>query len=171
MQLDAEVLVDGPPAGQHRDVLEHRLAAIAVPRGLHRRDLQRAAQLVDHERGQRFAFDVLGHDQERLARLGDLLEQRQQVRQRTELRLVDENQRILEDDLHFFRVGHEIGRQVAAIELHAFHDLERRLERAGFLDGDDAVLADLVHRFGDDPADGLVMVGGDACRPGRSSRR
>ena len=31
----------------------------------------------------------------------------------------------------------------------------------GFFDGDDAVLADLVHRFGDDPRRCLVVVGGD----------
>jgi hypothetical protein len=28
-------------------------------------------------------------------------------------------------------------REVAAVELHAFHDLERRIERLRFLDGDD----------------------------------
>ena len=33
--------------------------------------------------------------------------------------------------------------------------------RARFLDRDDAVLADLLHRFGDDLADGVVAVGGD----------
>src|SRR5579885_1234778 len=35
---------------------------------------------------------------------------------------------------------------------------ERGLERARFFDGDDAVLADLVHRLGDDLADRLVVV-------------
>ena len=40
----------------------------------------------------------------------------------------------------------------AAIELYALHDVHRGLERPG-LDGDDAVLADLVHRL-DDAADG-----------------
>ena len=33
--------------------------------------------------------------------------------------------------------------------------------RLGFFDGDGAVLADLVHRVGDDLADGVVPVGGD----------
>ena len=41
--------------------------------------LQRAAQLVDDQRGQRLALDVLGDDEQRLAGAGDLLEQRQQV--------------------------------------------------------------------------------------------
>ena len=48
------------------------------PGALTAHDVERAAQLVDHEGGQRFAFDVFGDDQQRLADLGDLLEQRQQ---------------------------------------------------------------------------------------------
>ena len=40
-------------------------------------DLQRSTQLVDDQRGQRFAFNVLRYDQQRLAALGDLLEQRE----------------------------------------------------------------------------------------------
>src|SRR5882672_4097816 len=38
---------------------------------------------------------------------------------------------------------------------------ERRLHRLGFLDGDDAILADLLHRFGNDAAYLLVGVGTD----------
>jgi hypothetical protein len=41
--------------------------------------VERAAELVDDERGERLALDVLGDDQERLAGLRDLLERRQQV--------------------------------------------------------------------------------------------
>ena len=67
LELDAEVLGDRLAAGEDRDVLEHRLAAIAEAGRLDGRDLQRAAQLVDDERRQRFAFDVFGDDQQRLA--------------------------------------------------------------------------------------------------------
>jgi hypothetical protein len=35
------------------------------------------------------------------------------------------------------------------IELHALDDLERPLDRFRFLAGDHALLADLVHRVGD----------------------
>jgi hypothetical protein len=69
LELDAEILADHLAAGQDRDVLEHRLAAIAEARRLDGRDLEAAAQLVDDERGQSLAFDVLGDDQERTARL------------------------------------------------------------------------------------------------------
>src|SRR5215813_2795335 len=76
LELDAEVLGDGLAAGQGRDVLEHRLAAIAKARRLHGASRQRPTQLVDDERGQRLALDLFGDDQERLAGAGDLLEQR-----------------------------------------------------------------------------------------------
>ena len=62
---------------------------------------------------------------------------------------------------HALGIGHEVGREVAAIELHAFDDVQRGLERLGFFDGDDAVLADLLHRVGDELADFGVVVGGD----------
>ena len=60
-----------------------------------------------------------------------------------------------------FGVGHEVGREVALVELHAFDDVEGGFDALGFFDRDGAVLADLVHRVGDDLADGGVPVGGD----------
>jgi hypothetical protein len=67
LQLDAEVFGDDLAAGQDSDVLQHGLAAVAEARGLDGSDLEAAAQLVDHERGQGFAFDVFSDDQQRLA--------------------------------------------------------------------------------------------------------
>ena len=52
------------------DVAQHRLAAIAEAGGLHRADVEHAAELVDDQGRQGFALDVLGDDQQRLARLG-----------------------------------------------------------------------------------------------------
>ena len=68
---------------------------------------------------------------------------------------------IVEHDFHALGVGDEVRRQIAAVELHAFNDVERGVERLRFFDRDDAVLADLFHRLCDDAADGLVMVGRD----------
>ena len=166
LELDAEILGQRTAAGQHRNVFEHGLPAVAEAGSLHGRRLQRAAQLVDHERRERLAVDVLGDDHERTARARHLLEQRQEVLHRADLLLVDQDDGILEHDFHALRIRHEVGREVAAIELHAFDDLERGLHALGFLDGDDAVLADLLHRFRDDPADRLVAV----CRDGADLR-
>ena len=113
-------------AGQDGDILQHGLAAVAEARSLHGRNLQAAAQLVDHERGQSLAFDVLGDDEKRTAGLHDCLKHGQQRLQVRQLLLVDENVRVFEIDAHFLGVGDEVGRDVAAVELHAFHDLQAR---------------------------------------------
>ena len=70
---------------------QHGLAAIAEARGLDGADVQHAAQLVDDQRGQGFAFDVLGDDQQRLARLGHFFQQRHQLAQIADLLFVDQD--------------------------------------------------------------------------------
>src|SRR5580704_315583 len=62
LELDAEILGNELAAGEDRDILEHRLAAVAEARRLHGRDLEAAAQLVDDERGERLALHNLGDD-------------------------------------------------------------------------------------------------------------
>ena len=63
-------------AGEDGDVFEHGLAAIAEAGGLDGGDLERAAELVDDEGGEGFAFDVFGDDEQRLAVLGGLAQRR-----------------------------------------------------------------------------------------------
>src|SRR5256885_14665433 len=63
--------------------------------------------------------------------------------------------------LHLLGLGDEVGRQVALVELHALDPLDVGLQALPFLDRDDAVLADLLHRLGEHLADGLVAPGGD----------
>src|SRR5579883_2089093 len=170
LELDAEILADHLTAGKDRDVLEHRLAPIAEARGLHRRDLQAAAQLVDDQRRQRLAFHVLGHDQQRTAGLHNRLKQRQHRLQAGELLLVDQDVRLIELGRHLLGVGDEIGRHIAAVELHPLDHVELSLDALGLLDRDHALVADLLHRFGDHLADLGVAVGGergDLCGLGR----
>ena len=161
LELDAEILGDHLAAGQHGDVLQHGLAAIAEARRLDRRDLQAAAQLVDHECGERLAFDVLGDDEKRTARLHHLLEQRKQRLQAGELLLVDEDVRALELGHHLLGIGDEIGGNIAAVELHALDHFELAFEALGLLDRDHAFIADLLHGLGDHVADGLLAIGGN----------
>ena len=133
LQLDAEVFGDGLAAGEDGDVLQHGLAAIAEARSLHGRNLQGAAQLVDHQGRQRFAFHVFRDDDQRTAALGDLLEQREQVLHRGDLLLVDQDVGILQNRFHALGIGDEVGGQVAAVELHAFDDFQLGLHRLGLL--------------------------------------
>ena len=158
LELDAEILGDQLAAGEDRDVLEHRLAAIAKARGLYRRDLEAAAQLVDHQSRNRFAFHVLGNDDEGLARLHDGFQHGKHRLQAGELLFVEEDVGILELGEHLFGIGDEVRRDVAAIELHPFDDLDLGFERLGFLDRDDALVADLLHRLRDHLADRRIAI-------------
>ena len=75
--------------------------------------------------------------------------------------LVHENQAVFELDFLLVLIGDEVGREEAAIELHAFDDFDRRLAAAAFVDGDDAVFADLGERVGQHVADRGVVVARD----------
>src|SRR3989442_690115 len=160
-ELHAELFRHHAAAGQEADVLEHRLAAVTEARGLPAHALERAADLVDHQGGERLALQVLGDDEERLARAGHLLEQREQVLHGRDLLLVDQDVDVLVHALHAVRVGDEVGTQISAVELHALDHLELRVEALRLLDRDHALLPHLAHRLGDDLADGRVVVGGD----------
>src|SRR5579859_3635501 len=161
LQLDSQIFGDGLATGQDRDILQHRFAAIAEAWSLHSRDLQRATQLVDDQGRERFALDVFRDDQQRLAALRDLLEQREQVLHRADLLFVDQDVGVLQGNFHPLRIRHEVRRQIPAIELHAFDDFQLGLERLRLFNRDDAVLANFLHRLGNDLADGLVVVRGN----------
>ncbi len=156
LELQADLFGDDLTTGEDGHVLQHRLAALAEAGGLHRSRLERAADLVDDERGERLALDVLGDDHERASRLHDLLEHRQQVADRGDLRADEQEVRILEDGFHALGVGDEVRRDVALVEAHALDEVHLHAEGLALLDGDDAVLADLVDRLGDHLADLLV---------------
>ena len=83
---------------------------------------------------------------------------------------MDEDVGLLELDDHLLGVGDEVGREIAAVELHALDDVELGVEALGLLDRDHAFIADLLHRLGDHLADGAVAIGRDRCRPERSPR-
>ena len=96
-----------------------------------------------------------------LAALHHRFEQRQDRLQAGQLLLVQQDVRVLELDDHLLGIGDEIGREVAAVELHALDDVELGLEALRLLDRDHALVADLLHRLGDHLADLAVAIGRD----------
>src|SRR3954447_11536485 len=165
LELEAHLLGDDLASAEDGDVLEHPLAAVTEARRLDGGGVQRATQLVHHESCKGLALDVLGDDQQRLARLHDLLDDREHVPDRADLLVGDEDVRVLEGRLHALLVGHEVRRDVALVELHALRELEVHPEGLALLDVHDAVLADLLDRVGDHVAD-LIVTG----RDGRDAR-
>src|SRR5262247_939925 len=158
LEREAELLGDHRAARENRDVFEHRLAPVAEAGRLHRARLQDAAQVVDDQRREGLAFDLLGDDQQGLSGFRHLLEQRQEIADRRDLLVVQEDVGVLEDRHLLLGVVDEVRREVAAVELHPFDDLELVLQALPVLDCDHAFLADLVHRVRDDLADLLVGV-------------
>src|SRR2546421_1798717 len=161
LHLDAEIFRDRLTTGQNCDVLQHGLAAIAEARSLHSGNLEAATQAVDDESGESLAFDVFRDNYKRLAALNNGFQKRKQFVQLRQLLFIDENVGVFHFNAHLVGVGDEVGRDVAAVELHAFDDLKLGLERLGFFNRDDALVADLLHRVGEELADFRVAVGRD----------
>ena len=156
LELHAEVGRDDLAAGQDGDVLQHFLAAVAEAGGFDAHAGERAAQLVEDDGGQRLALDVVGDDDELLARVQHGLEHRQDLLNVRDLLVRDEDERVVNDGFHLVVIRDHIRGDIAAVELHALDDLGIGLGGLALLDGDDTVLADLLHRLGDELADVLV---------------
>src|SRR5690606_23840535 len=161
LELEAELFGDDGAAGEDGDVFEHGLATVAEAGCLDGHGLEDAADVVDHQRGERFTVDVLGDDQQRTAGLCDLFQRRQQVADVGDLLVVQQDERIVQQCNLAIGGVDEVGRQVAAVELHALDDVEFILETGTVFNGDHAFLADLVHGVGNDLADVAVGVGGN----------
>ena len=159
LKREANLVRDHLTTGQDGDVLEHGLASIAEFRRLDRRGLEDALEIIDDERRERFALDLFRDDEQRFAGFRHGFEQRQQLAQSCDLLLVQQEQRLFQLCHLNLRLVDEIGRQVAAIKLHAFHRLELILKTRPVLDGDGSFLAHFPHRFGDHLADGGIAVG------------
>ncbi len=162
VQAAAQLVAQQFAAGHGRQIAQVLLAAVSEARRLDGADVDRAAQLVHGQGGQRLAVAVVADDQQVLATaLQDLLQHRQDVVNGGQLLVGDQDVRVLDRCLHALGVGHEVGADVAAVEVHAFDELGLGLDALRLLDRDHAVLADLLHHLGDQLADLLVVVRGD----------
>src|SRR5690606_33012550 len=153
LESQSDFLGNNLPAGQHRDVLQHRLAAIAETSRLDGGNLHDPDNDIHHQGSEGLAFNVLCDDQERTACLGHAFQYRQHVADVRDLLVEQQHQRVLELYALALLVVDEVGREVTAVELHTLDDVQLVFESGTFLNGDDAFLAYLLHRLGDDLAD------------------
>src|SRR3546814_200302 len=107
----------------------------------------------------RSAFDVFSNDQQGTAGLGNLLEYGQQITDVADFLVENQDIWIFQNRDLLVGVVDEVGRQVAAVELHAFDDVQFVVERLAVFNGDHAFFADLVHGVGDDFANRGIAVG------------
>ena len=154
LQLIAQIGGDHGAAGQGCDILQHFLAAVAKAGSLDSADVQGAAQAVDDQSGQSLALNVLSHDQQFQTVLHHLLQQRDQILNHADLLIGDQDSGVVQISHHLVGIGDHIRGEVAAVELHAFHDLVVGLSGGlVLLNGDNAIGGDLLHSLGDQTAD------------------
>ena len=74
---------------------------------------------------------------------------------------MQQDQAVFQISNHLVGIGHEVGRQVAAIELHAFDNFVLGFEALVLFDSDHAFVADFLHCVSDLAADFFFAVGGN----------
>src|SRR5690606_25667395 len=97
---------------------------------------QDATDIVHNQRRQGFAFDVFGDDQQRTAGLGNLLQYGQQVTDVADFLVENQDVWIVQGRNLFFLVVDEVRRQVAAVKLHTFNDVQLVIQGFAVFDGD-----------------------------------
>ncbi|QBZ61067.1 hypothetical protein PoMZ_08013 [Pyricularia oryzae] len=149
LQLDVKLISEDGTVGENSNVAKDRLAVVTEAGGLDGSDLELAAELVQNADSQSLALNVLGDDDKRPAGLG------------RDLKGGDDNQGLLELNLLSLGIGDEVRRHEAAVEPHTLGNLELVNQGLALLDGDDTLLADLLHGVGNHLADVHVAVGRD----------
>ena len=162
LELQAQVSADNGTAGQDGDILQHGFPSVTIAGCLDSRHIECAAQLVDDQSGQGFAFDILSDDQQSCAHLDDLLQQGQDVLNGGDLLVRDQDERIFQIGFHLVHISCHVGGDIASVELHAFNQVQLGQHGLALFDGDDAVLGDLLHSVRYHLAD-LCVAGRDRC--------
>ena len=160
-QRQAALGGDDLAAGEDGHVLQLGLAAL-LGAGAHDGCADERALLAIHEQGvQGLAAHVIGHDEQRMAGLHDLLQHGHDVLEVVCQALVgNQDVGLLQLAGHGTHVVGHVRGDEAAVEQHALLDLQADAELGGLLNGDDAVLADLIQGLGDLRAD-LGVARGD----------
>lgn len=161
LELDAQLVSEDGAVGENSNVTEDGLAVVTEARGLDGSDLELAAKLVQNADCQSLAVDVLSNDNQRAAGLSGDLESGDDVLDGGDLLLRKEDERVLELNLLGLGVGNKVWGDEAAVEAHTLGDLELIVQGLALLDGDDTLLANLLHGVGNELANVGIAVGGD----------
>ncbi|KAF3799563.1 Heat shock protein 60, partial [Colletotrichum gloeosporioides] len=157
LELDVKLV------GEDRAVVtEDGLAVVTEAGGLDSGNLELATELVENADGESLTLNVLSNDDERAAHLGGGLKSGDDILDGGDLLLGEEDQGLLELDLLGLGIGDEVGGDETTVEAHTLGDLELVDQSLALLDGDDTLLADLLHGVGNHAAESLVTVGRDS---------
>ncbi|CAI8155993.1 MAG: Uncharacterised protein [Synechococcus sp. CC9902] len=158
LELETGVLSDQLTVGQHSHVFQHGLTTITEAGSLHRSNVEHPAQTVHHQGGQGFFLNILSDDQQRFAGASDLLKDRNQILNKADLLVGEQDVGLIQNRFHPLGIGREVRGDVALVETHALGDLELGLHGLALFEGNHTFLADLVHGIGNHLADFLIVT-------------
>src|SRR5690554_2275796 len=166
LQSQAYFFGNHSTTGQNGDVLQHFLTTVTKARRLDGVDFNDAPHVVHNQSCQRFAFDVFSDDLQRLARLGDSFQHRQQFADVGDLLVYQQDVRVIQFCRHVVLVVDEVRAQVTAVELHTFDYVQLVFQATAFFNSNNAFFTYTLHGVGNDAADCLVAVGRDSTNLG-----
>lgn len=161
LKLDVELVSEDGTAGEDGNITEDRLSVVTKAGGLDSGDGELTSELVEDDGSESLTVNVLGDDQQRSTGLGGDLKRRKDVLKSRDLLLGEEDEGLLELDTLVLGVGDEVRGDEASVESHTLGNLNLVVNGSTFLDGDDTLLADLLHGLGNDGTDVGITVGGD----------
>lgn len=161
LKLDVELVSEDGTAGEDGNITEDRLSVVTKAGGLDSGDGELTSELVEDDGSESLTVNVLGDDQQRSTGLGGDLKRRKDVLKSRDLLLGEEDEGLLELDTLVLGVGDEVRGDEASVESHTLGNLNLVVNGSAFLDGDDTLLADLLHGLGNDGTDVGITVGGD----------
>ena len=160
-QFQTFLFRDDYTTGQHGDIFEHLFTTVAKTGSFYGTYFQRSTQAVYYQRCQSFAIDIFGDDKQRTTGLSRSFENRKHIFQYRYFLVVDQDVRCIHFALHLLGIGYEVRRDIAAVELHTFYDIDSRVGTFGFFDGDNTLFFHFLHSLGDELADFAVVVSRD----------
>ncbi|PKS09713.1 hypothetical protein jhhlp_004334 [Lomentospora prolificans] len=161
LELDVELIGEDCTVGEDGDIAKDGLAVVTKAGSLDSGNLELTTELVEDADSESLTVNIFGNDDEGTAELGGGLKGGDDVLDSRDLLLREEDQGLLELDLLGLGIGNEVGGDEAAVETHTLSDLHLVLESLALLDGNDTLLADLLHGVGNELTDVLVAVGRD----------
>jgi hypothetical protein len=160
VKLAADVFRDDGTAGENGKVGEHGLATVAEAGGFDSEDVEGAAEFVDYQGGEGFAFDFVGNDDEVLGDLDEVFQERKKIRDGGDFFIGNEDVGGVDFGFHAIGVGDEVGGDKTLVEFHTFFIFDFQLKTFGFFDGDNAVITNFFEGFGNFSAN-FGIGGGD----------
>ena len=146
-QLQPQLFADYLSARQDSDILQHFFSSIAETRRFYCNAGKRAAQLIDNQSRQGFAFDILCNNNQFLTRLNDLLQQRQDLLNSRDLFIGNQDVGIVDYRFHLIRICDHVRGNISPVKLHPFNHFAVGLSGFGFFNGDYAIGSHFLHCF------------------------